>query len=121
MVTKALPLDKSVVTEFKITVADIHLRTKKLANSIAVRVPRTGNFIEGDYNVSDVSTLLMNNIKAVVAIFSYEPILISLTNANGMLNDIPCSGLFLMYGSFDSVEVKSPEAGKLVRVTYLYS
>lgn len=120
-VAKTMPLDKSVVTEFKVTVADINLRTKKLSNSIAVRVPSDSNFQEGDYNVSDGRTLLLNSIKAVVVIQSFEPVLISLTNMNGMISDIPCSGLFLMYGSFDSVEVKSPAAGKTVRLTYLYS
>ena len=120
-VSKILPLDKTVVTELQVTVADIHLRTKKLAASIAAKVPRDGNFQEGDYNVSNAFPLLLNGIKAVVIIHAFEPVLISLSNENGMLNDIKCSGLFVMYGSFDSVEVKAPEAGKTVRLTYLYS
>lgn len=120
-VSKILPTDKSVVTEFKVTVADIHLRTKKMAASISARVPRDANFQEGDYNVTNALPLLLNSVKAMVLIHSFEPVLISLSNENGMLNDIKCSGLFMMYGAFDSVEVKAPEAGKTVRLTYLYS
>jgi hypothetical protein len=119
--TKSLPLDKSVVTEFKIEVADIHLRAKQLKGAVASKVSRDSNFISGDYNITENQTLLMNNIKSVVAIYSYEPVLLSLTNASGSISDIPCNGLFLMHGSFDSVEVKSPVAGKMIRLTYLYS
>ena len=119
--SKIQPLDKTVVTEFKIQVADIHLRTKYLNGSIAVKVPRDGAFTTSDANVTDIKHVLLNDIKSIVAIHSFEPFEIDISNATGMLTGLKCSGLFLFYGALDSVTIRAVGPNSTVRLAYLYA
>lgn len=121
MATKSLPLNKTIVTEFKVSVADIYMRSKQMNGSMSARVGQNQNFISADANVDQIQKVLISNVQSVIIVNSYDPILISLKNETGSIENIPCKGLFVMYASFDEVEIKSASAEKMVRISYLYA
>jgi len=118
---KILPLDKTVLTEFKIQVVDIHRRSKYLVESIAVRVPNSGKFVSADATVDQSSDLDLIGISSVIAIHSFVPIIILLRDLSGAVVSVPCAGLFLVYGSFASVSIRTVPEHPSTRLTYLYA
>lgn len=118
MANKILPLDRTLVTEFKVQVADIHTRVKFLNGSIAAKVPQDSSYASGDFVVGPGQDQLITNIKVAVLLYGFEPFLIDLSTSQGQLMGIACNGLFIMYGSFDSCLVRS---SKSIRLTYMWA
>lgn len=121
MTNKIQPLDKTVVAEFKVTVADIHMRSRKMQGSVSARVGRESSFMQADANITTTQGVTITGIKKVLIIEAWKPIFLSLKNETGSIENIPCSGLFIHYGSFDEVTIKAQSEGDPVRVTYLYA
>lgn len=118
---KILPLDKTVLTEFKIQVADIHRRSKHMVESIAVRVPNSGKFISADATVDQNTGLDLLDITSVVAIHSFSPIVLVLQDLAGGTVTVPCTGLFLVYGAFARVTIRVPVGSTAIRLAYIYA
>lgn len=118
---KIQPLDKTVVTEFKVAVADIHMRSRKMQGAQSTRVGREENFIQADANISTTQIVTITGIKKVIIIEAWKPFLLSLKNETGSIENIPCSGLFIYHGSFDEVTIKAASEGDPVRISYLYA
>lgn len=118
---KIQPLDKTIITEFNIKVADLHQWSKKMNGAQAARVARDGAFNQGDLNVSPTRPFTIFEVRRMIAIQSWKPIVLSLKNETGSIENIPCSGLFIMYGSFDEVTVKAQMEGDPVRIAYIYA
>lgn len=114
------PTSKTVVTDYKVQVVDINLRLKSLAGAMAAHIPEDSDLITADYTVTNTKTALLNGITTVVVVQSFGPFLVSISNASGMITDIPCTGLFIMYGALDSVEVKST-TDLPARISYFYA
>lgn len=121
MSSKIQPLDKTVVTEFKVHMADIHMRHRLINGSQAARVARDGNFVSADGNVTTEKSIILSDIKRVIVIHAWNNIFISLKNETGSIERIPCTGTFIMYGSFDEVSIRAQSEGDPVRITYLYA
>lgn len=115
---KIQPLDKTVVTEFNIHVADIHMRIKQMNGSQAARVARDGSFAQGDFNADSEIPFTLVDVKRVIAIQSWQPLKITLVKDEQSM-EFPCSGLFITYGAFDSVSIRAASPGDPVRVTYI--
>lgn len=120
-ISKIQPLDKTIVAQFQIHVADIHMRTRQMNGSQAVRVSRDGTFTQGDTNIDPVEPLVLKNIKGMIAINSWQPMLLSLKNESGLIENLPCSGLFIFYGAIDEVTVRAAAPGDPVRITYVFA
>lgn len=120
-ISKILPLDKTILTEFKIQVADIHRRSKYLVESIAVRVPQSGKFVSADATIALNAPLEIQAVASVIAIHSFVPISILLEDSTGSSIIVPCTGLFLVYGTFARVEIRSTAEFPTTRLTYLYA
>ncbi len=118
---KARSTSKTVVTEFKVQVVDINLRLRNIAGAMAKHLPDTANLQSGDCTVMDGQTQLMNNITTVVIIDAFEPVLLSISNSSGEIQELQCSGLFIFYGQLDSVEVKVATPLAKTRISYLYA
>lgn len=121
MNSKIQPLDKTIVTEFKVHMADIHMRHRLITGSQAARVSRDGNFVSADGNVTAEKAITLSDIKRAIVIHAWKSIFISLKNETGSIERIPCTGTFIMYGSFDEVTIRAQMEGDPVRVTYLYA
>ena len=119
--SKIQPLDKTVVTEFKVQMADIHMRHRVMNGSQAARVARDGSFVTADANVTSEKGVTLTDIKRVIVIQGWNNLLISLKNETGSIERIPCTGLFIMYGSFDEVTIRAQSEGDPVRISYLYA
>lgn len=106
---KQQPLDKTIVTEFKVTVADIHLRKRAIGGSIAKRVSSDTDFVSGDADCGPNKDFTISGIKTAVMVHGFRSFTVSIRYGSGEIVDVPCHGLFVFYGELDSVTVKSSE------------
>lgn len=104
---KQQPTDRTLVTEFKMTVADIHLRKRVTGGSIAKRVNAETDFIAGDAVAGPDAPFKISNIKTAVLIQGFQPFKLNIRYGDSILENVPCSGLFVHYGELDEVEVLS--------------
>ncbi len=118
-IRKRQPLDKTIVTEFKVQVADIHARRTKAQGSIAKRVNIEASFRSGDETVTTVRPFTVEGIKTAVLVHAYTDIVLDLKYKDGEIASVPCSGLFILYGELDSVTVRAKYAAEAVRFIYL--
>lgn len=116
MAYKRQPLDKTVVTEFNVHVADIHIRQKQFKAAIAAMIPRDSGLKSGDTNITDVLSLELEEIHSVLIINSWENFLLELEN-QGSSVVVPCTGLFIHYGALDKIVVRKALVD--TRITYL--
>lgn len=115
---KQMPLDRTILTQFNVTVADIHLRSRALHGSIAQRVSAESQYIKGDAVASNDAPFRIDNIETAILVHGFEAFTLTIQYAGGQLVDVPCTGLFVLYGKLDYVEVKAPTA---TRFTYVKS
>ena len=108
-VRKTQPLDKTLLTEFKTTLADVHLRRRMLGGSMAKRIRTGSSFSSGDETCGPGvnEAFVIENIETAVVIQSYQDLMLSITYQDGTLVSVPCSGLFVFYGKLDRIEVRS--------------
>jgi hypothetical protein len=118
---KIQPLDKTVVLQFQVHVADLHMRTRQLNAAQSARVGDAETFTSADANITTDRPAVMTGIKKVVIIHAWKSVFISLRNESGLIERIPCTGTFIMYGSFDEVTVSAQAEGDPVRITYLFA
>jgi hypothetical protein len=115
---KSQPLDRTLVTEFKVQVADLYTRTRSLQGSIAKKVSQTTEYKTGDANVGPTTPFVITDILVGVIISGYSDILLTISYSTGQVIDVPCSGLFILYGQLDSVSIS---AAAPTRITYVAS
>jgi hypothetical protein len=120
LTAKRLPTDKTVVTELKIQLADQFTRNRIISESIAARVSQDVGFKQGDATITLMQPLILTDIRAMVYIHSWGSFLLRVAYKDTAVQEVPCSGLFLMYGELDSVEIHSATDEQL-RVAYVYS
>ena len=118
-IRKRQPLDKTIVTEFKVQVADIHARRTKAQGSIAKRVNIEGSFRSGDETVTTGRPFVIDNIQTAVLVHAYTDIVLDLKYKDQEIVSVPCSGLFMLYGELESVTVRAKYAAEAVRFIYL--
>ncbi len=117
MVTnKIQPLDKTVVTQFLVEVADINLRQKQLKESMAAGVPRTSNYRAGDFNLLTGQVMTLPDIQVVVIVHGYQPFYIDILNG-ASASTILCTGLYIAYGACTSITLRRADAD--TRITYV--
>ncbi len=127
MPNKALPTDKSVLTEFQVVVADIYTRSNKLKGAMSVKVPESGSYTSSDFTVAHDRPTTLTSIERCIIVNSFQPFVIDITRSGQTTTGIPCQGLFVLYGALDSVKVYgvSPTPNSTnpppARVTCIYS
>ena len=121
MGTKSLPLDKTAVIEFKLSVVDTVRRSRYLAETLAAKLPRDTPFQSGDYSVTNAQFLTLTGITTMVIIYSFDPITLDITKGAQTITGIPCSGLFILTGAITQIVVKSPTVGVESRVAYAHA
>jgi hypothetical protein len=121
MGNKIQPLDKTVRTEFKVMIADTYMRSRVMEGSGAARVGQSASFVSADCVVTPDQKATLSNIQKVVAIQTWQPVLISLKNETGSIENIPCVDLFIMYGAIDEITIRAQSNGDPVRISYIYA
>jgi hypothetical protein len=120
MVAKIQALDKTLVTEFAVQIADINLRQKFMKGAISAKIVQTANLVQADATVTDTQHVTITNVISAIIINSFSPILLDLTNDSGTILNVPCNGLFINYGQFTSVVIKGTDSIG-TRLSYTYS
>jgi hypothetical protein len=120
MAAKRLPTDKTVVAEIKIQLADQFTRNRIISESQAARVSQDVGFKQGDATITLMQPLSLVDIRTMVYIHSYGPFLMRIAYKDTAVQEVPCSGLFLMYGEIDSIEIHAA-LDEVLRVSYVYS
>ncbi len=118
-VRKSEPTKRTIVTEFKVTVADIHLRKKAMSGSIAKQVNMETDFIAGDAVVTPTGPFIIEDIRTAVMVHSFRSMNISLTIGGITTPPTECSGLFVFYGKIDRVVITTD--GTSQRFSYIRS
>lgn len=118
MAYKHQPLDKTVVTEFVVRVADLNMRTKHLNGSQASRVMPDSDFRQGDKNISVTEHLTLLDIKSVVVVQSFQAFSVTFSNNFGEIITLHCDGLFVFHGKIESLVVKGL-LNDFSRITYI--
>jgi len=116
---KPLPLDKTIVLEYTITVADISAKRRRCKTGISVKVPQTSALVEADANVSNLSPVTLSNVGAFLSISSNVPITIALTSGANTTT-LSSSGTFLFTGVLDAVVITGLNTA-YDRITYIYA
>lgn len=107
--SKRQPLDRTILTEFNVQVADIHLRKHVMRGSIAKRVLQTSQFQSGDAVCGPLTPFQISGIQTMVVVQGFRPFILKITYKDGVIANVPCSGYFAFYGELDSVEVTADE------------
>lgn len=122
---KRLPYDKTVVTQFRIELADLKSRSNKLNGSMATKILSDFDYHNGDKTV-DLNGYEIGPVRAVLVLYSYEPFLISIQQTvAGVLQTVEqkCQGLFVFHGELERVMVKpvvESDTG-LIRLKFLWA
>lgn len=123
--TKRLPYDKTVVTQFRVELADLKSRSNKLNGSMATKILTGYDYNNGDKNV-DVAGYEIGPVRAVLALYSYEPFLISMQQTvAGVTQSIEqlCQGLFIFHGEIEKVVIRpalTSDTG-IIRLKFLWA
>lgn len=120
MSKKLMATDKTVVTDFKVQIVDMHIRLKQFGGAKAAHIVNHSNIHQADYTVTKTERALMNFVKTLVIIESFGDVVLALSNGSGQITDVVCTGLFIFYGELDSVEVRAIDDTP-VRISYIYS
>ena len=116
---KNLPYEKTVVTEVKITLADLLTRNVLLKNSVAAAIPVEDSFRSGDMTITQDAPLQITGVKNCLILSSFQDFVVII---RGESEDVylPCRGLFIHNGSINSVWVKTLD-GVSVRLQAIWS
>ena len=120
MVAKIQQLDKTVVTEIKIQVADINIRQNHMKGAFSAKIPQTSPFVQADTTVTDTLPAVLDNINVVVAIQCWQPVVLELQSLSGTISQVPCTGLFVVHGKFSRITVRGTTPVG-TRISYLYA
>lgn len=120
MYRKHLPLDKTVVVEYKTTLADISGRSARMKGSVAVPVPQDSSYNEGDANASAAAPLRIEGIKAVVILSCFDAFQVTIFDGIGGSITSVCNGLFAFNGALGTIEIK-PVGTNPIRIQYIWS
>ncbi len=120
MTNKRLPTDKTLVSELKIVLADKDRRNRIITESIAAKVSQEIGFKQGDATVTQTQPLILNDIRVMTYIHSWGPFLMRLEYDNMSVQEVPCTGLFLLYGQLTSVEIHALNDEQL-HISYVYA
>lgn len=116
MAYKRQPLDKTIVTELNIFVADLYVRQKQLKAAKSLIVDRDSNYRTGDFNLNDTSVLPLIDIKSCLIISAWDSFVMDIHSGTNMVSVI-CSGIFISYSAFERVDIKKHLADN--RIAYI--
>lgn len=114
---KRQPLDKTLVVQFGIQIADINMRSRQLEGSIASKIGRDSQFRQGDRNVDLTNTLVLDDIKSSIVVHSFGDFNVSITKDGSTITSY-CSGLFIYTGILECVEISSTSETP-IRLSYI--
>lgn len=118
---KNLPYDKTVVTEFKVHIADLLSRSVALKGSVASPIMLDTPFNKGDATVTAAQPVLIPKTTAILIVSSLEAFVLTMTAADGQQVVMNCRGLFVLNGGGEAVTISVPENVAQVRVQYIFS
>lgn len=117
---KNLPYDKTVVTEFKVQIADLLTRSLVLKGSVAAPVMLNNAFNKGDATILANTPLQLPATKSVLIISSLEEFVLKMRGPDGEVS-FTCKGLFVVNGASEAVTISVPTGVEQIRVQYIYS
>lgn len=103
---KSKPLDKTLVVQFRGQLVDIVGRKNALSGTHAARIPSTDTLTEQDVVLTS-TPVVFSDIKNAILLYSFTPFKLKLTIAGVQSEEATCSGLFLFFGSLDSIALYS--------------
>lgn len=114
--SKNLPYNKTVVSELKVTLADLVQRTVVLKSSVAAPIPVNDAFNSGDATLSSSNSLTIPGANSIVLLSSFQDFEVVIDQ-----RVLLCRGLFLHNGTIPQIVVRAPADTPNVRLHYLYS
>lgn len=114
--SKNLPYNKTVVSELKVTLADLVQRTVVLKSSVAAPIPVNDSFNSGDTTISPTNPLVIPGANSIVLLSSFQDFEVVIDQ-----RVLVCRGLFLQNGTMPPIVVRAPADVPSVRLQYLYS
>ena len=116
---KPQPLDKTIVLDYSIVIADIAARRRRSKVSVAVKVPLVSALVEADANVSTSQSISLTGVGVFLSISSNVPVRIAITNGANTVT-LSSSGTFLFTGAVDAVVISGLNVA-YDRITYIYA
>lgn len=119
--SKRLPTAKTVVFEFSVQLADILARNVRMKGSAASQLLDSQAFNNGDVNVDNANPYLINGVKSIVVLQSFDPFHVSITDVAGTQITIECNGLFVHQGAISQISIVPNPNYPVIRLQYLWS
>ena len=124
MVSKRLPITRTVVSDFEVNVIDAYSKVRSLKASKSIAVMETDTYVSSDAVLTLVPTVIRNITKCLL-ISTYQPFRLDITQGASKLVGVHCTGFFIFYGSIDEVAmyldpVDPALPTPTLRVTYQY-
>jgi hypothetical protein len=117
---KRLPYNKTVVTQFRVDLADLVARNTRLRGSLAAPIPNDYPFNSSDQNATAAEPVALNDIHSVAILYSFEPFVMDITQGGNTIQQT-CTGLFIFHGALDRIVVTPPAGVERVRVSLIYA
>lgn len=118
---KRLPFSKTVLFEFTAHLADVLQRTVRLKGSVASPLLDTNSFNNGDVNVTNDLPYVIGPVSSIVVLNSFDPFVVSLTDAADKKITLSSSGLFVHQGAVKELEIRPITGSTQIRLQYLWS
>lgn len=123
---KKLPFNRTVVTELVVSVADSVSRHKHIKAAYSVALMPNTSFKVGNAALSHGFVEELHPVHQLVIITSFETFYVDLIRETEVIHNVECRGLFLVYGSFSKIVIKSDPGDTSVnpdgvRVDYSYA
>ena len=118
--TKHLPYDKTVVTEFKVQLADLLTRSVLLKGSVAAPIPIDNVFNHGDVTITAAKPLYIPPTTSILVLSSLEDFVLDIMGDTTSIT-VKCRGFFVNNGETGQVTVAPPEGVERIRLQYIWS
>ena len=115
------PIDKTVVTDIKVTVADLYVKTRAIKSAFSVKVPRDVPFTQQDVVITPTNGLTIPGFSAFMMIRTYVPIqAVIFDPSSGASFTLTVDKLWVMHGTFDK-EIQFTSFDDNVRISCVYA
>ena len=117
--SKTMPLDRTLVFEFATFIGEVTRKKPGPRGSIAKRMSRTSQFVNGDVTLDPVVPTTIEGIEVAVMLHAYRSFKIALTIGGVTTPYTECSGLFVHFGKIERIDILAD--GEAERMVYIRS
>lgn len=114
------PLDKTLVTEIRSTLADLKTRSKVVKAAGAASIG-TGNLYNGDINLFPTQSYEIQNITTTLTIICFEPVFMDIFDGTAFIATFTITNQFTFNGSLDKKIVLRTTNASGTRIQLIYN